>query len=147
MIRGAMTKGWAAIALAVIAAIVIGAGLVLTGGPTEARKERRDRERDNDLTALTELVDCLARTNRGQLPDRLAPTSQCDWQGSLVDPFTGEPYRYDRAGPRNYRLCAGFETPPRDTVGLWGRDVEGCISRMLVAQPQYGSEATIPYRN
>ena len=41
MIRGAMTKGWAAIALAVIAAIVIGAGLVLTGGPTEARKERR----------------------------------------------------------------------------------------------------------
>lgn len=65
MIRGAMTKGWAAIALAVIAAIVIGAGLVLTGGPAEARKERRDRERDSDLTALTELVDCLARTKSG----------------------------------------------------------------------------------
>ena len=146
MTSAPIPKGWAAIAQAVIAAIVIGAGLALTGGPVEARKERRDRERESDLATLTGLVDCLAQENRGQLPDRLAPTSECDWQSDLADPFTGQPYRYERTGPRGYRLCAGFETPPPDTRGPWGRDHDGCISRQYIAASRDGSAATIPFR-
>ena len=36
-----MTKGWATAAIVLIAALAIGAGLALTGGPGQARKERR----------------------------------------------------------------------------------------------------------
>mgnify|MGYP003458979147 CR=1 FL=1 len=129
-----MIKGWPAMALTVVAAIAIGAGLALTGGPGQARKERRDQQRADDLSTLAGLVECLAGTNRGQLPDRLAVTLQCDWQAALNDPYTGQPYRYEATGPRSYRLCAGFETPPpdRERFGPFMRDAEGCIGRLYV---------------
>ena len=131
-----MTKGWATAALAVVAAALVGAGLLLSGGPDQARKERRDRQRLDDLVALEPLVDCLANANRGQLPDRLAPGPQCNWPAGLEDPFTGQPYRYARTGPRSYRLCAGFETPPPDgdRFGPFMRDAEGCIGRLYVPE-------------
>lgn len=142
-----MTKGWATLALAIAAVVMIGAGLALTGGPGQARKERRDQDRESDLMALTGLVDCLALANRGQLPDRLVATAECDWHAALDDPFSGQPYRYERTGPRSYRLCAAFETPPTEPLAAWGRDSEGCISRMHVPPGQSGAAATIPYRD
>ena len=141
-----MTKGWATVALLTVAAIVIGAGLALTGGPGQARKERRDQQREDDLGALVGLVDCLAGTNRGQLRDRLAVTPQCDWQAALDDPLTGQPYRYEPTGPRSYRLCADFETPPPETRRPWGRDAKGCLGRQYAPSPQSGAAATIPYQ-
>lgn len=141
-----MTKGWATMALVAVAAIAVGAGLALTGGPGQARMERRDQQRENDLGTLAGLVDCLAATNRGQLPDRLAATPQCDWKSALDDPYTGRPYRYERIGPRSYRLCADFETPPPVARGPWGRDAEGCIGRLNVLSPQSGAAATISYQ-
>ena len=139
-----MTKGWATVALLTVAAIVIGAGLALTGGPGQARKERRDQQRADDLSTLAGLVECLAGTNRGQLPDRLAVTLQCDWQAALNDPYTGQPYRYEATGPRSYRLCADFETPPPGTRRPWGRDANGCIGRQYAPSPKSGAAVTIP---
>ena len=129
-----MTKGWATAALAAVAALLVGAGLLISGGPDQARKERRDRQRLDDLVALEALVDCLANANRGQLPDRLVPNAQCSWSAALDDPFTGQPYRYVATGLRSYRLCAGFETPPpdRERFGPFMRDAEGCIGRLNV---------------
>lgn len=139
-----MIKGWPAMALTVVAAIAIGAGLALTGGPGQARKERRDQQRADDLSTLAGLVECLAGTNCGQLPDRLAVTLQCDWQAALNDPYTGQPYRYEATGPRSYRLCADFETPPPGTRRPWGRDANGCIGRQYAPSPKSGAAVTIP---
>ena len=139
-----MIKGWPAMALTVVAAIAIGAGLALTGGPGQARKERRDQQRADDLSTLAGLVECLAGTNRGQLPDRLAVTLQCDWQAALNDPYTGQPYRYEATGPRSYRLCADFETPPQGTRRPWGRDDNRCIGRQYAPSPKSGAAVTIP---
>lgn len=129
-----MTKGWATAALAAVAALLVVAGLLISGGPDQARKERRDRQRLDDLVALEALVECLANANRGQLPDQLAPSAQCSWSAALDDPFTGQPYRYAPTGLRSYRLCAGFETPPpnRERFGPFMRDDEGCIGRLYV---------------
>ena len=142
-----MTKGWASIAIILIAGALIGGGLVLTGGPGQARKERRDQERSDDLNALVRLVDCLANANQGRLPDRLKPDGECNWLTQLNDPFTGAPYEYVVTGPRSYRLCAAFETPPGLTGRLWKRDANGCITRQYDAPQQPGTAATIPYRN
>lgn len=144
-----MIKGWAAFAIALLAAVAVIAGLALTGGPGQARKERRDRERESDLSALARLVVCLARENGDRLPAALAITPQCDWQVRLADPFTGDAYRYEVTGPRSYRLCAGFELPPRRPSGPAARDATGCSARSFIpAGPQRpGAAATIPYRD
>ena len=139
-----MTKGWATAALVVIAGALIGAGLLLTGGPEQARKERRDQERADDLGSLTRLVDCLAGANGGRLPDGLAQTPECDWQARLVDPFTDQPYRYERITERSYQLCATFETPPPQTRRPWGRDADGCVSRQYIRSPQSGRPVEMP---
>ncbi|KRW95763.1 hypothetical protein [Paracoccus sp. MKU1] len=144
-----MIKGWATIAIALLAAVAVVAGLALTGGPGHARKERRDRERESDLADLGRLVVCLARENGDRLPEALETTPPCDWQVRLADPFTGVPYRYEVTGPRSYRLCAGFELPPRRSPGLAERDETGCSARSFIpAGPQRpGAGATIPYRD
>ncbi len=150
-----MIKGWATLAIALLAATAVVAGLALTGGPGHARKERRDRERENDLANLGRLVVCLARENGDRLPEMLDTTPRCDRQVRLADPFTGEPYRYEVTGPRSYRLCAGFELPQRRSPGLADRDATGCSTRTFIpagpqrpgAGPVSGAGATIPYRD
>ena len=141
-----MTKGWATAALAAVAALLVGAGLILSGGPDQARKERRDRQRLDDLTVLQALVTCLANAEQGQLPDQLAPSPQCDWPAGLEDPLTGEPYRYAPTGPRSYRLCAGFETPPPGSSQFGGfmRDADGCVDRLYIPPRQSRRPAEIP---
>ena len=41
----AEAKGWATIAIALLAAAALGGGLALSGGPGQGRKERRDEAR------------------------------------------------------------------------------------------------------
>lgn len=135
-------KSWPGLAIVLLAALAIGAGLVLTGGPAEARKERRDRQRDSDLAALTGLVNCLAGRDDHRLPPRLTPTPDCDWQGLKQDPLTGTSYRYEVTGPHSYRLCADFELPEDRPPGLRDRDASGCVSREYLPE----RAATIPYR-
>lgn len=143
-----MTKGWATIAIGLLAAIAVIAGLVVTGGPGHARKERRDQQRDGDLASLADMVACLARENGNRLPDQLAPSPQCNWQTPLTDAFSGRPYRYEVTGPRSYRLCADFDLPPPAARGMGARNAEGCVSREFLPDPAStpGAEATIPWR-
>ncbi|MFC3570586.1 hypothetical protein [Paracoccus sp. TOH] len=142
-----MTRRWPTIAIGLLAAIAIVLGLALTGGPGQARKERRDRQREGDLSALATLVRCLADNNGRRLPARLETTPQCDWQARLADPFTGAPYRYEVTGPRSYRLCAGFELPEDRPPGLRDRDAEGCVRRDYLPSASAAPAAPIPGRD
>lgn len=143
-----MIKGWATFTIGLLAVVAILVGLALTGGPGQARKERRDRERESDLSSIGGLVDCLARENGNRLPKVPEATAQCDWQVRLADPFTGQPYVYEVTGLRSYRLCAGFELPADDPPGRNRPDAQGCISREFVpvVPDPPGAAATIPYR-
>lgn len=142
------SRGWPAILIAVLAALAIGAGLTLTGGPGQARQERRDQSRESDLSRLAVLVRCLAEAGGRRLPDRLESTPDCNWQVQLNDRFTGKPYRYEVIGPRRYRLCADFELPENRPPDLRDRDDAGCVSRDYVPGPAAtpGGDAGILYR-
>lgn len=96
-------------ALCVLAALLVGAGLAATGGPSEGRREARDDVRDGDLRAIERQAVCLIR-NGGAVGDNLAATGACPEQVNLTDPFTGAPYRVERVDDTNLRLCAGFES-------------------------------------
>ncbi len=121
-------QGWASLALAALAAAAVAAGLSLTGGPMQARKERRDAMRAGDLMEISRQVECLAQQADGALPGRIAASETCPFTGRTADPFTGAAYTYEVIDARNWRLCAVFETPP-DPAPRWGppaRDEAGC---------------------
>ena len=143
------SRGWSALAICLLAALAISAGLAVIGGPSEARKERRDRKRDDDLSDLTMLVRCLAEADGKRLPARLVPGGACPWQGALTDPLTGHPYRYQVTGPRSYLLCADYERPEDRAPALRRHDVQGCVQGHYLPSPPGppGAAATLPYRD
>lgn len=120
-------KGFASMGLAGLALAAVIAGLVLTGGPVQARKERRDETRSDDLMAIARQVECLADTF-GALPTEVSATEVCPFTGRLADPFTGAAYSYTPLNTRSWRLCAVFETPPEppSPYGDPPRDAAGC---------------------
>lgn len=124
-----MPRGWPAMAIATLAVIAILGGLLLIGGPEQARKERRDQQRHADLAAMTGLVRCLADRNGGQLPQTLAAEPDCNGQIRMTDPGGGAPYRYQVTGPDSYQLCADFELPQERRIGWMDRDADGCVRR------------------
>ena len=144
MSRKAIDAHWPAFAIAGMVALTIGLGLVVTGGPGQGRKERRDEMRLEDLNLMSAQVHCLARAAAGQLPTDLAPTALCPGALRRADPFSGQPYRYDILSPETFRLCAEFET---DLAVLmdWNRvnlDAEaGCILYHYVEESALGAEA------
>lgn len=123
-----MTRGWATTGIVALAAVAVVLGLVLTGGPGHARKQKRDMQREQDLIALASVVDCVAQ-QRQALPDSTDPTESCNWDARQTDPQTQAPYRYQVTAPDQYRICAEFELPPQRPLDRWGRDAQGCISR------------------
>lgn len=100
---------WPVLALVVVAVGAIVTGLVVTGGPAQGRKERRDELRLADLQALARLVQCLAGES-GALPTDLAATAQCAGDLRRADPHSGTPYRFEALSSDSFRFCATFET-------------------------------------
>lgn len=93
-----------------VAAIVL--ALVAVGGPGQARAERRDQTRMNDLHSLGQHITCLHRLGLG--PDDSAPL--CPENARRADPLTGEPYRIAMVADEGVRVCAVFETR---AIGAW----------------------------
>lgn len=102
-------KGWATGAIVILAAVAVGGGLAISGGPMQGRKESRDRLRMSDLSAIESQAACRAQ-NEGQLTTDLGPTPPCPTELRLADPFTDTPYRIEQIDSQNLRLCAPFET-------------------------------------
>jgi hypothetical protein len=94
------------VALVVVAAAITG-GLWLIGSPAEARLERLDERRVEDLRRLSTLVDAYWRSHR-RLPGSIAEVrSEPGVAGR--DPVTGQPYEFRATGERQYELCAFFD--------------------------------------
>jgi hypothetical protein len=98
------------------------------GGPEQARAERRDQERMNDLHSLAQHLICLNR--QGLEPgDR---SEACpDAARRPNDPLADDPYRVEAVSEEFVRVCANFETGL--TGHWWGNsndfDLEtGCLT-------------------
>lgn len=104
-----------AAAVVVLAAVV--GGLFVIGGPGDARLERLDVERTDDLRRIEQAVDEVWR--RGDaLPLSLDSLHTANRLAAddLVDPTTGEPYDYRVLTDSTYELCAVFDRASDDAT-------------------------------
>jgi len=99
----------AGIALGLLAAALVVAGLATVGGPGQGRIERRDETRLSDLQRLATYVRCVADTQQQSLPDALRPVETCQAEMRFDDPYSGTAYRYEKLTDTAFRLCARFE--------------------------------------
>jgi len=111
--------GWIA-AMAIV--LSIGAGLMLIGGPGEARAEKNDRAKMKALKSTAAAIACYAK-NIGDLPESFEPILQAvenstsgihdskkcrrvNWE---TDPISGDEFEYRRKSKNSFELCAVFE--------------------------------------
>jgi hypothetical protein len=117
--------------LALLAALLIGAGLIAVGGPEEARRQRRDDDRH---LAIISLAICISRLDRAAydvLPAELKADSPCVAKKTWRDPQTDQPFRFIRGESNSFSVCATFETPdsPIRIRSEWILDpATGCIT-------------------
>ena len=141
-------QGRASIGIAVLALVAVVLGLVLGGGPIQARKERRDETRLDDLTRLARHVDCLAvQDDRIVMPTDFAETSGCPGPVRMADPYTGVAYRIEPLPENRYRLCADFELPPEENRPRWSparRDGD-CVVQDLPSRAAQQYRPTDPF--
>lgn len=98
----------ARVALVVIAATIVG-GIVMLGAPSEARRERLDESRVQDLEAVAGAID-LYWTRRGVLPASLDTlVNALGVKARMIDPASAEPYTYRALDSLRYELCASFD--------------------------------------
>jgi hypothetical protein len=117
--------------LALLAALLIGAGLMAVGGPEEARRQRRD---DDRLSTIIQLSGCFSRLDRAEfdaLPPQVTARTPCVSELGWSDPQTSEPYRFQRGEGDSFSVCATFEKPDSLRRFTGDREVNpatGCVS-------------------
>ena len=108
--------GWTS---STVVAIAVVCGLVLSGSPREQRLKRLDERRIADLRTLASYVDRSWRKHEELPADLGALLDGVDVARIPSDPATGLNYEYVVAGPREYRLCATFQTTPDRAAGTF----------------------------
>lgn len=124
----------------------IAVGIALTGGPIQARHDRFDKARLNDLDAIADALHCRKQTrSNAVLPAELtqeAIEAHCSranlLRNAFVDEETGEPYRYIRASDREFSICAGFHDARRLTTSGDYRRVANGWPASFAFDPQTG---------
>ena len=114
--------------IGLLAAVLVGAGLMAVGGPEQGRAERRD---DARLGALRAYAECLSHMPIEELST--APADICADKVALLLP-EGDTLRFEAVGSTKVRVCTRFEYPKRLPVnGYTGEfDLEtGCLTRDL----------------
>jgi hypothetical protein len=87
----------------IVAAIV--GGLVVVGGPGEARRERMDEQRLIDLSNIADEIAAHFGANDGALPESLSDAPPLEWnKGRRTDPESGRPYEYARLDEKRFEL-------------------------------------------
>ena len=94
-------------------------GFLIVGSPDRRRLERLDERRVEDLQQITREIQRLVHDGRVRgvlkraLPKDLEEVKREAkyWKISLVDPETGEAYRYAVKTDTTYELCATFSLP------------------------------------
>ena len=136
--RSSHTIFVAIVVLAVGAAVT--AGLTLVGPPSEARLERLDARRVEDLQRLSRLID-VHRAKHGRLPASLDKVDFEPLAETIKDPATGQPYEFRSTGENRYELCAVFDRPSTlapSGVGqeFWAHSAgRGCFSLEVRTPP------------
>ncbi len=103
--------------------MVVGAGLYVSGSPMQARRERFDTQRVNDLQQISYAIDTFWLTKQRlpntleELRENMYPSSYSSYYfGSAKDPRTGTAYEYrTKDGTGTYELCSAFEADDRTT--------------------------------
>lgn len=101
---------WAVWTITGMTLLMIAGGLIVTGGPVQGQKERRDNVRQNDLAALYRHAGCISASEQRNDGD-LSATLPCPDEPRLIDPFSGDAYRIEPVDDQHLRLCARFELP------------------------------------
>lgn len=101
----------ATLALGGLAALLVGAGLVMVGGPEEARQQKRDEARGYALSKLARCMAQLPAAEFDALPPELAADTPCVEDDNWRDAETGAPFRLVRGEGGDFSLCAVFEKP------------------------------------
>ena len=97
-----------AVAVALVCGAVV-AGLLVVGGPGEARKVAADRERLRDLRQIAESERC----RRMAAEEKLLPRCRGATPANLPrDPATGAPYDLREVDDTAFDVCAIFESDP-----------------------------------
>lgn len=90
--------------------------LFVVESPWEARARNLDREVVNDLSSLERGIDEYY-DKKGELPADLEEVvrevSYMDKE-NIVDPETGEEYKYETTGEKTYELCSDFRTSSKE---------------------------------
>ncbi|MEW9921509.1 hypothetical protein AB2B41_18015 [Marimonas sp. MJW-29] len=98
---------FAVVVLLVGAAVI--AGLMIVGGPGQARMEQRDRERLDHLRQLAEHERCRLVAKGEAVPDRCRQVIALE---DLRDPLTDAAYVTRMVGKTMFEVCAELETDP-----------------------------------
>ena len=136
-------RTYAFLVLAAVGAAVV-AGLFTIGGPREARREKFDLHRYDDLAFIARALLCAnRRIAHPVLPEKLNVDSlraYCSGTevtaAQLTDKETGAPYAYTRQNDDTFSVCASFHDAkriatlhPRGANAAFAFDPDtGCVS-------------------
>lgn len=101
---------WLGGAAVVIVVVAIVAGFFVIGSPGEARLEKLDDERLDDLRRIRGAIE---RTEIPASLDSLVASRHLS-RDDLIDPTTDEPYGYRVLSDSTYELCATFALSSAD---------------------------------
>lgn len=95
--------------------LAILAGALVVGSPSQARRERFDEHRYQELAALADALICSQDKTTPVLPVEMTVESLRSYCGgrnfqqpALVDDETNDPYKYSRLSGGEYSICAKF---------------------------------------
>jgi hypothetical protein len=98
--------------LALLAGGLVVAAIVMVGGPGQGQREKRNRERADDLWELRSCLSLLTEAELvGLASGPLTDPLPCNERPTLADPYSGEPYRFQALERGRFSLCATFEKP------------------------------------
>lgn len=104
------------ISIFVLAIIVF--ALYTSGSPFQARLEKIDRSRIDNLKRVSYEIENYYRQN-DQLPESLDKLKTIEPE-ILTDPKTKEKYDYEKTNTTTYKLCANFATKSKDDRYRYG---------------------------
>lgn len=110
----AEVRSWRRWLGSLVIVLVIGAivwAIFVTGGPAEARRQKLDERRVNQLKRIVQAVRSYY-SEHDSLPDSLSQLRSVSQvtQEDMVDPVTREPFEYRVLDKSNFEICATFET-------------------------------------
>lgn len=109
-----MRRRYVSVGVGVIAIVAIVSGFFIVGTPQQARLERFDVQRVNDLQNIQSQVTYYYQAKRA-LPKSLSDVGDSITMGVAlpVDPQTGASYVYQATGALTFKLCATFNAESR----------------------------------